>query len=314
MPDTALLAPEKFQDPMETADGKARACVKFGALTTLWINTGTLCNLTCRNCYIESSPTNDALVYISRTEVQSYLDEIDGMGMGQVEIGFTGGEPFMNPEIIGMLEDVMERGHSALVLTNAMKPMHKVKERLLALHAAFPGKMTIRVSLDHHSPSGHEQERGDRTWQAAIKGLTWLGENGFDIHVAGRTFMDEDEHQARAGYAQLFSDLGLSVDAQSPAELILFPEMDETRDVPEITTECWGILNVDPASIMCASSRTVIKRKGALTPTVVACTLLPYDREFDLGGNLATAFEPIQLNHPHCARFCVLGGASCSSG
>ena len=27
---------------------------------------------------------------------------------------------------------------------------------------------------------------------------------------------------------------------------------------------------------------------------------------------LAEAAAPVPLNHPHCARFCVLGGAACS--
>ena len=67
MPDSAPLAPAeapKFADPHRTADGSRRARVALDRLDTLWINTGTLCNLTCRNCYIESSPTNDSLSYI----------------------------------------------------------------------------------------------------------------------------------------------------------------------------------------------------------------------------------------------------------
>ena len=88
--------------------------------------------------------------------------------------------------------------------------------------------------------------------------------------------------------------------------------MDPTVDVPEITTACWGILNKAADSVMCASSRMVIKRKGALRPTVVACTLLPYDPQFELGETLAESAGSIHLNHPHCAKFCVLGGAACS--
>ena len=70
------LDPEKFRDPDWTARGEKRASVALDTLTTLWFNTGTLCNLTCRNCYIESSPTNDRLVYLSTAEVSAYLDEI----------------------------------------------------------------------------------------------------------------------------------------------------------------------------------------------------------------------------------------------
>jgi hypothetical protein len=88
--------------------------------------------------------------------------------------------------------------------------------------------------------------------------------------------------------------------------------MDDTADVPEITTACWGILGVSPATQMCATSRMVVKRKGAAAPAVVACTLIPYDPRFEMGATLAEARRSVKLAHPHCARFCVLGGGSCS--
>ena len=84
-------------------------------------------------------------------------------------------------------------------------------------------------------------------------------------------------------------------------------------EVPEITTDCWGILNKSPNDIMCSSSRMVVKRKGADKPAVLACTLLAYAPEFELGETLAEAERDVALNHPHCAKFCVLGGASCSA-
>src|SRR5258708_7770466 len=87
------LQPQKFKDPYLTATGQARASVRLQRLRTLWFNTGTLCNIACRNCYIESSPRNDRLVYLTHDEVASYLDEIERHGWGTEEIGFTGGEP-----------------------------------------------------------------------------------------------------------------------------------------------------------------------------------------------------------------------------
>ncbi len=308
----AILRPEKFQDPALTADGKARATVTLNGLETLWINTGTLCNLTCRNCYIESSPKNDALVYMTAAEVATYLDEIKEQNLGTTEIGFTGGEPFMNPDALTMIEDALQRGFKVMTLTNAMKPMLKSADKLKDIGSRYGDQLTMRVSLDHHTKDGHEAERGARNWQPALDGLSWLSENGFNIHIAGRTFIDEAESSARDGYAALFTSLSLSVDAFNPEELVLFPEMDATLDVAEITTECWGILDVHPDSIMCASSRMIVKRKGAEAPSVIACTLLPYDTEFELGRTLKDSTHDVSLNHPHCARFCVLGGAACS--
>ncbi|WP_289297647.1 radical SAM protein [uncultured Reyranella sp.] len=309
-----LLDPAKFKDARTTAKGEPRAHVALKSLETLWFNTGTLCNLTCRNCYIESSPRNDRLVYLTAAEVTGYLEEIERDGHATKLIGFTGGEPFMNPELPAMLDEVLSRGLKANVLTNAMKPMHKMKPALLDLLARHGrSSLTIRVSVDHHERSLHEEERGLRSWKPTIDGLVWLAKAGFDVHVAGRHFSNETDDEVRAGYARLFARLGVPIDAQDAATLVLFPEMDPTVDVPEITTACWGILKKSPDSVMCASARMVVKRKGAERPAVVACTLLPYDPQFELGGTLAESVGAVRLNHPHCAKFCVLGGAACSA-
>ena len=145
--------PEKFADPDWTAKGEPRATVPLARLETLWINTGTLCNITCRNCYIESSPTNDRLAYISAAEVAPFLEE--AAALGTREIGFTGGEPFMNPEFLAMLADALERGFEALVLTNAMQPMQRpqIERALLDLNKRYGEKLTLRVSLDHYTQS-----------------------------------------------------------------------------------------------------------------------------------------------------------------
>ena len=308
------LDPRKFQDRAITATGDRRATVALTALETLWFNTGTLCNLTCKHCYIESSPRNDRLTYLTATDVRAYLDEIARNHLPTQLIGFTGGEPFINPDIIGMLDDVLSRGLRAIVLTNAMQPMRRLGENLQALNAAHRSHLTIRVSLDHYTQAVHEAERGARTWKPTLDGMIWLARNGFALDVAGRHFTSEPEDELRAGYARLFAAHDIPVEATDPVRLMLFPEMDATRDVPEITTACWGILRKSPDSVMCASSRMVVKRKDAIAPTVLACTLLAYDPRFELGTTLVEASRPVALNHPHCASFCVLGGAACSRG
>ena len=310
--ETTARALGKFVDPEVTAKGERRAGVHLDRLETLWINTGTLCNLTCAGCYIESSPKNDRLVYISAAEVAAYLDEIEREGLGTREIGFTGGEPFMNPDFLAMAGDALERGFRVLILTNAMRPMMKCADGLLDLQRRFGERLILRVSVDHYAKTRHQLERGARSWDPMIRGLRWLAEHGFTTHVAGRTRWAENEASLRDGFRALFAELGLAADADDPMELVLFPEMDEKAEVPEITEACWGILHVEPAAMMCASSRMVVKRKGAARPAVVACTLLPYDPRFEMGATLAEATGEVKLNHPHCAKFCVLGGGSCS--
>jgi hypothetical protein len=199
-----------------------------------------------------------------------------------------------------------------LVLTNAMKPMMKVTEALLAARDRGGDRLTIRVSIDHYTKDIHELERGPRSWAPTLAGLRWLIANDFNVHIAGRSFSGQSESDIRRGFARLFAEQGLALDAADPMRLVVFPEMDTTADVPEITEACWGILKKSPDAMMCASSRMVVKRRGADRPAVVACTLLPYDAQFELGDSLAKASGAVSLNHPHCAKFCVLGGGSCT--
>jgi len=309
---SAAMDSRKFHDPLVTAKGERRAQVALSALETLWFNTGTLCNLTCGHCYIESSPKNDRLAYLTAVEVAAFLDEIAARGLPTRLIGFTGGEPFMNPELMAMLEDALSRGFDALVLTNAMRPMAKCKAALLQLNERYGERLTIRVSIDHYGRAVHEQERGRRSWKPTIEGLCWLARNGFSVHVASRRLSGESETEIRNGFALLFAELGVGIDACDPVRLIVFPEMDASVDVPEITEACWGILGKSPQSVMCASARMIVKRKGAAHPVVLACTLLPYDERFELGETVAAASGVVPLNHPHCAKFCVLGGGACS--
>lgn len=311
----------KFRDPDVTATGDPRARVPFQRLETLWINTGTLCNITCRNCYIESSPANDRLVYVTPEEIAPLLDEASAEGAR--EIGFTGGEPFLNPDMIALAEASLVRGFATLILTNAMQPMlrARVKKGLLELNRRYGARLTLRVSLDHHTKALHEAERGLRTWSKALDGLNWLAESGFRLTIAGRTCWGESETEAREGYARLFGTNGWKIDAADPAELVLFPEMDGRHDVPEVSERCWSLFGKRPEEMMCATSRMVLKRKGSDVLTVVPCTLLPYAPEFDMGETLAKAraadggmFQSggVKLCHPHCSKFCVLGGGSCS--
>ena len=306
----------KFVDAFVTAKGEARAHVAWTGLKTLWLNTGTLCNIACVNCYIESSPRNDRLVYLTRDDVLPFLDEVDALNEGAKEVGITGGEPFMAPEIIPIMESVLVRGHTLLVLTNAMKPMmrKRIQRGLLDLQARFGEQITMRVSLDHHTRKLHDAERGAGSFDDALKGLGWLAEHGFNIALAGRQSLTEIEADARAAYAALAARIGLAIDPSDAKQLVLFPEMIANENPPEITTECWGIMNKDPAEIMCSDQRMVVRRKDAERPAVTACTLLAYEKEFELGYTLAEATQtPVSLNHPWCASFCVLGGGSCSA-
>ena len=301
-----------FSDPDLTAGGERRASVPLLRLRTLWFNTGTLCNITCDGCYIQSSPYNDRLAYLSRDDVITFLREAKLTQPGLDEIAFTGGEPFMNGDLPGMMRDALEAGYRVLVLTNAMRPMQRFYADLLALRQQFGERLCLRVSLDHYRAELHETLRGAQSWAPALEGLLWLARNRFNFAIAGRTPWNESEASLRAGYGVLLASIDPALDCNDPARLVLFPEMNAHSDVPEISEGCWTVLGKRPDDMMCAHARMVVKRKDAAGPVVVSCTLLPYEQAFELGGTLADADRAVKLNHRFCAEFCVLGGGSCS--
>lgn len=303
------LLDNKFKDQKVTADGSNRAFIEARNIKTLWFNTGTLCNIECKNCYIESSPKNDSLAYLTFEEVKSFIDEAIDKNLGTNEIGFTGGEPFMNKDIMKMIDYSLNKNFKVLVLSNAMKPMLNRTKELIKLNHV---NLTIRVSIDHYEKEKHEEIRGKNTYDVMLQGLKWLNENNFNYTLATRLLWNEKEEDLRKNFGTFIKNNNLRLDTYSPKELVTFAEMDEKIDTPEITTSCWDILNKDPNDIMCSWSRMVVRKKNSKNPSVIACTLLPYADEFDLGETLTNSLQKIYLNHKHCSKFCVLGGSSCS--
>ncbi len=303
------LSDNKFKNQKVTADGSNRAFIEARNIKTLWFNTGTLCNIECKNCYIESSPKNDSLAYLTFEEVKSFIDEAIDKNLGTNEIGFTGGEPFMNKDIMKMIDYSLRKRLKVLVLSNAMKPMLNRTKELIKLNHS---NLTIRVSIDHYEKEKHEEIRGKNTYDVMMQGLKWLNENNFNYTLATRLLWNEKEEDLRKNFGTFIKNNNLRLDTNSPKELVTFAEMDEKIDTPEITTSCWDILNKDPNDVMCSWSRMVVRKKNSKNPSVIACTLLPYADEFDLGETLTNSLQKIYLNHKHCSKFCVLGGSSCS--
>ncbi len=303
----------KFRKATITAKGEDRAYVELTKLETLWFNTGTRCNLQCQNCYIESSPTNDELLYISKQEVETYLDEIRDLKLGTRNISFTGGEPFLNKEMIPIIKLCLSRGFEVLVLSNAYRAIDSYFDELTELNKAYPNKLTLRISLDHYTAEMHEVERGPKTFNRTLVTMKKLFDMGLNIAVAGRSLANESSAEALMGYQRILDEYEIGIRVVDGKNIAIFPEMTTTTDVPEITTSCWDILHVKPENQMCATERMVVKRKGTDTPVVLPCTLIAYDPQFELGTTLQESFKKVYLNHPYCAQFCVLGGASCSA-
>ena len=152
--------------------------------------------------------------YYQRTKLKKHpnqllLEEIKGEESVEL-IGLTGGEPFINPQIIEILSIILKDGHEVLVLTNAYRVLERHKKSLLELKNIYGDKLHLRVSLDHYTREVHELERGEKTFERTIESIGRLHKEGFQLSIAGRSLMAENPEVAAGGYQFLLGYRGLA--------------------------------------------------------------------------------------------------------
>src|SRR5215813_3563380 len=131
--------------PLPILDATA-PLVPLSHLDDLWFQVaGTLCNLECRHCFISCSPHNQNFGFLDLDTVRRYLGE--SVWLGVKEYYFTGGEPFLNREMVEILELTLQYG-PATVLTNGTLFKDEGLARLARAEAASPYSLEFRVSID----------------------------------------------------------------------------------------------------------------------------------------------------------------------
>lgn len=144
----------------------------FQALESLWVQvTGTLCNLRCTHCFISCSPDNHTLEFMEREQIRGYLEEAADLGVK--EFYFTGGEPFLHPEMLEILADALELAPTT-VLTNGVLITETIAGDLGELAAASPYSLEIRVSLDAPEEEANDRIRGAGVFRKALRGIRRL--------------------------------------------------------------------------------------------------------------------------------------------
>ena len=290
-----------------TADEKPRGYIRAHALDELWLHTGTACNLSCPFCLEGSKPGDDRLQLMRFDDAKPYIDE--ALTLGVKQFSFTGGEPFINKDLIHILEYALQH-RPCMVLTNATEPLMK---RLPQLHALLesPQALHFRISLDHFSAQEHDKNRGAGMFSMALDGLKALRAMGFSVSVASQKIAGMSPNKVAKCFAEVFCGAGL------PANLprIEFPEFyppGMTVTAPQITQSCMTdyLTEKTRRGFMCAFSRMVVKNGGKCK--VYACTLVDDDTDYALGETLAESLQvAVSMKHHRCYS-CFQFGATCS--
>ena len=286
-----------------TSTGEPRGYIDPRQIKEVWFHTGTRCNLCCPDCYEHSAPGDRRLDTVAFEDVRPFVDEAVALGVEQ--FSFTGGEPFVVPDVVQILAYDLEF-RPCLVLTNGT---HQLKARLddvLPLRGK-PNSLSFRVSLDFPDSEKHDALRGTGMFAIALETLGELHGAGFHVSVARRRAEGEEPAAVDAAYRPLFESAGLPVDTP----IVSFPNL-EKADVPEITETCMTTYHTPEtcARFMCAFSRMVVKQNGRMR--VYACTLVDDQPQYDLGSSLTESADVrVMLGHPRCFA-CFSGGTSCS--
>ena len=289
-----------------TAAGEA-PLVEPRSLDELWFQVaGTLCNLACCHCFISCHPGNDSFGFLRLETVLERLEE--SVGLGVKEYYFTGGEPFLHPEIVPILEAALRRG-PATVLTNATLLREEVVLELERIARDSRYSLEIRVSIDGYSSAMNDPLRGKGSFDATLRGLRSLLARGFlPIITAVATWSEEESPRVFERFADMLRGIGyarprikflptLRIGKEAGRSRGYLPEERVTREMME---------GYDAGRLLCSKSRMVTDRG------VAVCPILIEEPGAHLGRTLAEAWRPFAISHAACTT-CYAHGAICSN-
>lgn len=265
-----------------------------------------VCNLECAHCYVASSPRNRRLEALSLSEIRPFLSEAERLGVRHIY--FTGGEPFLNSEIMPILAESI-RTAPVTVLTNATRPIERHLDELARLPR---DRVTLRVSLDHFEEAKHDAIRGGGTFARTAENIRELIRRGLRTIVTSTPVVFEDtpvtREEAIEAYRKLFGE-GVEVKI-IPFTLRMGAEVERSGPsgpAPFLSERM--MRTARPEDFQCRSSRCVQKVEGRIR--VYPCPIIYDDPDYELGATLTESFGPVSLGHAACYYFCYKAGGRC---
>jgi molybdenum cofactor biosynthesis enzyme MoaA len=279
--------------------------VSLRSLDTLWLQvSGTLCNLACTHCLVSASPTNKTHEHLKLADIRPYLEESASLGVR--EYYFTGGEPFLNPELEQILAATLKYG-AVTVLTNGLLLGRDRCARLKNLADTTEYSLDFRVSLDGYDSESNDPIRGNGTFRRILRGVANLAKAGLNpVITVTEVCAGAGTDQGRLRFFGLLDQLGI----EKPRLKILplfrigaeaerggnYQEWQRLRATDSPDGE-WGHLQ-------CSSCRMVTSRG------VWVCPILVNEPSARMGARLADTLDAFPLEHQACWT-CHVQGATC---
>jgi len=274
--------------------------VALESLDTLWFQVaGTLCNLACSHCLVSASPTNRTHDMMRMETLTRFLEEAQELGVR--EYYFTGGEPFLNPDMEAMLQATLQVG-PATVLTNGLLLDRARSKRLSELSETSHYSLDLRVSIDGYDAESNDPIRGEGSF-----GIGNLVEAGLNPVITVTEVCDgAGSEQGRTRLLSLLAEVGvkrprlkvlplfhIGAEASRGGSYADWQRL-TAADRPD---EGWSHLQ-------CSSCRMVTERG------VWVCPILINEPEGRMGVRLADTLNDYPLSFQACWT-CHAEGASC---
>ncbi|MBX2796129.1 MAG: radical SAM protein [Myxococcales bacterium] len=276
-------------------------------LDTLWVQvTGTVCNIACKHCFISCGPKVETHQLMTRERVVQSLD--DGVAAGLRAVWFTGGEPFLHPDILGLVDEALQRAPLG-ILTNGMLIDDALAEGLGERFRDAPYNLEIRVSLDGCTAQDNDRVRGKGVFDKACAGIRRLAAHGVEPVVAVSQL--DDGSASRLAFVELLQDLGVT-----RPRVKWIPPFRIGREATRKggrSYQRWERLTAEdvadpeaPLRLQCGTSRCVTS-EGTF-----ACPILINDPSFRLADRLPDALGAHPVDHEAC-HTCWVEAFSCSA-
>jgi len=282
--------------------------VPLRALDQLWFQvSGTVCNLRCAHCFISCAPDNHSFWFMSRVEVAAALET--SVHLGVKEYYFTGGEPFMNRDMLGIIEDTLALG-PVTVLTNATLMPQRTVDELASLAGASPYTLELRVSIDGVTAEMNDAIRGEGSFERAVGAVGRLAAAGFlPIITTMQSWDDSKTDRILHDFRVLLTTVGYErARLKILPPLLMGGEADRDRGYDEAERVTSAMMVDYPAELLLCSSARLVTHSG-----VWVCPILLGHESGKMGSSLEEAVRsPARLAEQACYT-CWVNGAICSN-
>jgi len=286
-------------------DSAAFPSVPSRSLDTLWFQVaGTVCNLQCTHCFLSCAPSNHSHGMLSLEDVRRRIEEAGPLGVK--EYYFTGGEPFLNPEMLAILEETLRHG-PATVLTNGLLLPPERCARLKALADASPYSLDIRVSIDGYTPETNDPIRGEGTYERILGGIRNLARAGINpVVTVTEACEDAANAEGRARLLDWMRSIGLSRPRLKILSLFrIGAETSRLRGYQPWETLRGRTLDDDELDALQCSSCRMVTSRG-----VYVCPILIDEPAAKMGESLTETLRPFPLRYQACYT-CHAYGVTC---